>query len=177
MCDDKKSWRMSITFKNDWWWVNTAKVQIFLEGGKIWKKMSHHIWHYFVTLSGLGVFFSKFCGVLRISELYVVWFMVNPLLNFAAGWWRRRQRRAAVKWVFFFKRKRRCISSQESWLGKPDVEKLGWADWETALIAAERRENMQQQHSILFSCFLWVCHEMINWLWCCLCCNHTWVCL
>ena len=72
---------------------------------KFEKKMSHHIWHYFVTLSGLGVFFLKSCGVLRISELYVVWFMVNPLLNFAAGWWRRRQRRTG-EMSFFFQAKK-----------------------------------------------------------------------
>ena len=53
----------------------------------------------------LGRFFAKFCGVLKISELYVVWFMVNPLLNFAAGWWRRRQRRSG-EMSFFFQAKK-----------------------------------------------------------------------
>ena len=48
-----------------------VKVQIFLEGQKIWKKnLIISIWYYFVTSKKLGDFFSKICGLLRMSELY-----------------------------------------------------------------------------------------------------------
>ena len=109
MCDDKKSWRMSITFKNDWCGgLTLLKFRYSEKSAKFVKKMSHHIWHPFVTLSALGsFFFQKFSGVLRISELYVVWFMVNPLLNFAAGRRGGGDGSATQRWnEFFFQAKK-----------------------------------------------------------------------
>ena len=90
------------------WWVNTAKVQIFWEVGKICKK---NVPSYLTSLcnfvSAWEFFFQKFSGVLRISELYVVWFMVNPLLNFAAGRRGGGDGSATQRWnEFFFQAKK-----------------------------------------------------------------------
>ena len=52
--------------------IYVTKVQIFLEGHKILKKTPNffEICTLKVMLKSLGDFFFKFCGLLRISELY-----------------------------------------------------------------------------------------------------------
>ena len=78
---------MSITFKNDW--CGGLTLLKFRYSEKSAKFVKKNVPSYLTSLcnfvSAWEFFFQKFSGVLRISELYVVWFMVNPLLNFAAG--------------------------------------------------------------------------------------------
>ena len=50
-----------------------VKVQVFWKGHKIWKKISHLFWRYWVKIAvsskQVGNFF-KFCGLLTMSWLY-----------------------------------------------------------------------------------------------------------
>ena len=48
-----------------------SKVDIFWEGHKIWRNL-HHIFDWHSIGQTYGGDFSKFCGLLRIYELYLV---------------------------------------------------------------------------------------------------------
>ena len=56
-------------------WTYVRKVQILWEGHKIWKNLTPFFWNHFQITSkqsGKSIFFSNFCGLLRIFELYIL---------------------------------------------------------------------------------------------------------
>ena len=44
----------------------------FEKATKIWKKIFHFVWRYLAFSNKNGRFFFKFCGLLTISELYII---------------------------------------------------------------------------------------------------------